>query len=157
MKVLTIGKRLISTDQIALVEPFDPKANPEFRPEKDFKARIILLNRNAVLTEHTVAAFAEEHELHLLKDDDVAIKRGVFFKVESFTPSEKFNPIKPYLTRLKWVDPTGTDQSKPLVMSPEAVMAEILGTKAETPAKKPAARRPARGRRGGAPVEAAHR
>src|ERR1700743_2994627 len=31
MKVITIGKRLVSADQVAFVEPFDPAANPEFK------------------------------------------------------------------------------------------------------------------------------
>jgi hypothetical protein len=28
MKIMTIGKRLISADQVAFVERFDPNANP---------------------------------------------------------------------------------------------------------------------------------
>lgn len=35
MKVLTIGKRLVPLEQVACVEPFDPAANPEFKPEKE--------------------------------------------------------------------------------------------------------------------------
>jgi hypothetical protein len=31
--VITIGKRLVSLEQIAFVEPFDPANNPEFKPE----------------------------------------------------------------------------------------------------------------------------
>jgi hypothetical protein len=46
MKVVTIGKRLVPAEQIAYVEPFDPSANPEFGPEKDFKGRVVLLNRS---------------------------------------------------------------------------------------------------------------
>ena len=49
--VITIGKRLVPVEQIAFVEPFDPTSNPEFKPEKVFKARIVLLNRDIVLTE----------------------------------------------------------------------------------------------------------
>ena len=75
MKVITIGKRLISTEQLAFVEPFDVGANPEFKPEKDFKARVVLLNRDVVLTEQTPSAFAEEHGLHLFAEDDVAVNR----------------------------------------------------------------------------------
>lgn len=47
MKVITIEKRLIPVEEVAFVEPFDPSANPEFNPEKDFKARIVLLDRDA--------------------------------------------------------------------------------------------------------------
>ncbi|GLR90895.1 hypothetical protein [Bradyrhizobium iriomotense] len=37
MKVITIGKKLVPVEQVAFVEPFDPAANPEFKPEKDYK------------------------------------------------------------------------------------------------------------------------
>ena len=53
MKVVTIGKRLIPVGQVAFVEPFDPASNPEFKPEKDFKARVVLLNRDVVLSEQS--------------------------------------------------------------------------------------------------------
>jgi hypothetical protein len=53
MKVITIGKRLVPAEQVAFVEPFDPSSNPEFKPEKDFKGRVVLLNREIVLTEQT--------------------------------------------------------------------------------------------------------
>ena len=45
MTVLTIGRKLVPLAQVAFVEVFDPAANPEFKPEKEFKARLILLNR----------------------------------------------------------------------------------------------------------------
>ncbi|WP_194467879.1 hypothetical protein [Bradyrhizobium sp. CCBAU 53340] len=50
MTVLTIGRKLVPLAQVAFVEGFDPTANPEFKPEKEFKARLILLNREIVLT-----------------------------------------------------------------------------------------------------------
>lgn len=156
MKVVTIGKRLISTDQVAFVEPFDPAANPEFKPEKDFKARVVLLDRDAVLTEQTVAAFAEENGLHLFVADNVAVSRAIVFKIEMFEPTESFKPSKPYKTRLKWSDATGADQSKLLVTEPETVIAEILKAKIQdpAPAKPAAAKRPARGRKGSQRMEA---
>ena len=88
MKVITIGKRLVPAAQIAFVEPFDPSSNPEFKPEKDYKARVVLLNREIVLTEQTPQEFAAEHDLHLLAEDGVAINRAVSFKVETFEPTE---------------------------------------------------------------------
>lgn len=69
MKVITIGKKLVSVEQVAFVEPFDPTANPEFKPEKDYKGRIVMLNRDIVLTEQTPQEFAAEHELHLFTED----------------------------------------------------------------------------------------
>lgn len=57
MKVVTIGKRLVPVQQVAFVEPFDPAANPEFKPEKELKGHIVLLDRDIVLTEQTPEAF----------------------------------------------------------------------------------------------------
>ncbi|HVR55666.1 MAG TPA: hypothetical protein VMT72_02415 [Pseudolabrys sp.] len=155
MNIVTVGKRLVPVDQIAFVEPFDPSSNPEFKPEKDYKGRIVLLNRDAVLTEQTPEAFATEHELHLFGEDGVAVNRAIVFKIETFEPTESFKPTKPYQTRLKWRDLAGKEQSKLLVTSPETVIAEILTAKAELvrTAKRPA-KRPARGRSGSRRMEA---
>ncbi|UQR64827.1 hypothetical protein LRP30_05850 [Bradyrhizobium sp. C-145] len=138
MKVVTVpgrlaivGKRLVSVEQIAFVEPFDPAANPEFKPEKDFRGRIVLLDRDTVLTEQVPEAFASEHELHLFTEDNVAVSRSIVFRVETFEPTENFNPTKPYKTRLKWRDLAGANQSKLLVTPPETVIAELLQAKAE--------------------------
>jgi hypothetical protein len=155
MKVITIGKRLVPAEQLAFVEPFDPSANPEFKPEKDFKGRVVLLNREIVLTEQTPQEFALEHELHLFAEDNVAVNRTIHFRIETFEPTENFKPAKPYQTRLKWSDLAGAEQSKLLVTAPETVIAEILQAKTEpsTRAKRPV-RRPARGRSGSRRMEA---
>lgn len=155
MKVITIGKKLVLVEQVAFVEPFDPAANPEFKPEKDYKGRIVMLNRDIVLTEQTPQEFAAEHELHLFTEDSVAVNRAIVFRVETFEPTENFKPAKPYKTRLKWRDLTGGEQSKLLLTEAEAVIAEILGVKAEMAkvAKRPA-RRPGRGRNGSRRMEA---
>jgi hypothetical protein len=155
MKVITIGKRLVPAEQVAFVEPFDPSSNPEFKPEKDFKARVVLLDRDVVLTEQTPQEFAAEHELHLFTEDNVAVNRTIRFRIETFEPTESFSPLRPYQTRLKWNDLTGGEQSKLLVTPPETVIAEILQAKAETPAtaKRPA-KRPSRGRSGSRRMEA---
>jgi hypothetical protein len=155
MKVITIGKRLVPVEQVAFVEPFDPSANPEFKPEKDFKGRVVLLNREIALTEQTPREFAAEHELHLFIEDGVAVNRAILFKIETFEPTENFKPTKPYRTRLKWTDLAGDEQSKLLVTEPETVIAEIVKAKIETPApaKRPAGR-PSRGRKGSRRMEA---
>lgn len=130
MKVITIGKKLVPVEQVAFVEPFDPTANPEFKPEKDYKGRIVMLNRDIVLTEQTPQEFAAEHELHLFTEDSVAVNRAIVFRVETFEPTESL-PAKPYKTRLKWRDLTGGEQSKLFLTEAETVIAEILGVKAE--------------------------
>ena len=156
MKVITIGKRLVPAEQVAFVEPFDPSSsNPEFKPEKNFKGRVLLLNREIVLTEQTPQEFAAEHDLHLFAEDSVAVNRAIHFKIETFEPTETFKPLRPYQTRLKWSDLAGDEQSKLLVTAPETVIAEILNAKTEPPTlpKRPA-RRPARGRSGSRRMEA---
>jgi len=155
MKVITVGKRLVPAEQVAFVEPFDPSSNPEFKPEKDFKGRVVLLNREIVLTEQTPQEFAAEHDLHLFAEDNVAVNRTLRFKIETFEPTESFKPTKPYQTRIKWSDLAGDEQSKLLVTAPETVIAEILKAKTETPAaaKRPP-RRPSRGRKGSRRMEA---
>jgi hypothetical protein len=107
MKVITIGKRHFAAEQVAFIEPFDPAANPEFRPEKNFKGRVVLLDRDIVLTEQTPQDFATARELHLFTEDNVAVNRAIQFKIETFEPTQDFKPTKPYQTRLKWRDPKG--------------------------------------------------
>jgi len=148
MQVITIGKRLISAEQIAFVEVFDPSTNPEFKPERDFKGRIVLINRDTVLTEMTLGDFAEAHNLRLLVEDNIAVNRAIAFRVETFSPTENFQPNKPYLTRLKWRDLDGNEQSKLLVAAPETVIAELSQHGSDSsPHSKGAPRRSPRPRR----------
>jgi hypothetical protein len=154
MQVITLGKKLIPADQIAFVEAFDPASNPEFKPDRDFKARVVLLNRDTVLTEMTPQDFAAEHNMRLLADDNVAVGQAIAFRVETFTPTETFKPSKAYLTRIKWRDQDGNEQSKLLMTAPETVVTELSLRRKELSAlSKPAARRPAR-RRGSPKADA---
>jgi hypothetical protein len=157
MTILTIGKRLISLEEIAYVEPFDPAANPEFKPEKDFKARLVLLNRDIVLSENSPQEFAEANGFHLLAEDNVAVNPSLAFKVETFAPTDSFKPGKAYRTRIKWRDANGNEQSKLLVMEPETVVAELSQRGANRAVNsKRVPRRPAKTRRAPRNVEAAH-
>jgi hypothetical protein len=144
--VITVGKRLLPVGQIALIEPFDPSSNPDFKPAKEFKARVVLLNRDIVLTETTPEEFATAQGFRLLTEDNLAANPAIAFSVESFEPTENFKPAKPYRTRLKWRDQEGNEQSKLLLTKPEAVLASLFGRDAATsvemnPAKRPAKRR----------------
>ena len=122
-KTVTIGRRLIPLDHIALVEPFDPAANPRMQSERPFQARIVLIDRESVLTEQAPSAFAEEHGFRMLPEDGVGTNPGIRFGVESFEPAEGFNPAKPYKARLLWRDLDGNTQSKLLLTLPERVLA----------------------------------
>jgi len=153
MTILTIGRKLVPLAQVAFVEMFDSAANPEFKPEKEYKARVIMLNREIVLTEQTVESFATEHGLHLFTEDTVAVNQKIVFRVEIFEPTTDFNPTKPYKTRLKWRDLAGGEQSKLLLTDPQAVIEGILKTKVATRPAANVARRPARGRKGSRRME----
>jgi hypothetical protein len=85
--------------------------------------------------------------MRLLGDDNVAVGHSIAFRVETFTPTETFKPSKAYLTRIKWRDHDGDEQSKLLMTAPETVATELSLRRTESPApSKPAARRPARRR-----------
>jgi hypothetical protein len=145
MSILTIGKRLVPLEQIALVEPFAPSSNPNFKPERDYKGRVVLLNRDPLLIEQAPASFAEEHQFELLADDQIALNRLVAFKVETFEPREGFTPTRPFKTRIKWRDPSGLDQSKLLIAEPLTVAA-LMVIASNVGSKRPTSGRP-RGRR----------
>jgi hypothetical protein len=121
------SKPLISrTPGSALVEPFDPSSNPDFKPEKEFEARVVLLNRDTVLTETTPQEFATAQGFRLLTEDNVAANPAIACSVESFEPTQSFKPAKPYRTRLNWRDQEGNEQSKLLLTKPETVLSLVL-------------------------------
>jgi hypothetical protein len=134
MTIVTAGKRLISAEQIALIEPFDPASTPAVSYYREFKGRLLLLCRKFVLTEEAPSVFAEQHRCTMLQEDGVALNPKVEFKVERFEPTDKFTPARPFLTRLKWRDPDGAEQSKLLLTSPENVINKL----AEPVVTKPA-------------------
>jgi hypothetical protein len=145
--VITIGRRHVPIEQIAYVEPFEPSANTDFQPEKPFKARVVLLDRDTVLTEATPQEFADAHGFRMLVEDTVATNPSVGFRVESFEPTEGFRPAKPYQTRLMWRDPTGKNHSKLLLTRPEAVIAvAVRGESSEAGTERKRSRRPAQRR-----------
>jgi hypothetical protein len=145
--VVTIGNKLLPIEQIAYVEAFDAAANTGFETERQFKARLVLLNRDTVLTEEsTPREFAEAHGFRFLSEDNVATNPAVTFRVESFEPTDSFKPTKPYLTRLKWRDPELNDRSKLLLTNPETVIAVALRGESEPGSDRKRPRRPARRR-----------
>jgi hypothetical protein len=145
--VIAVGKRLLPVGHIALVEPFDPSSNPDFKPAKEFKARVVLLNRDIILTETTPEEFATAQGFRLLTEDNLAANPGIAFTVESFEPTESFKPTKPYRTRLKWRDQEGNEQSKLLLTTPEAVVALVLRPGVTTSAERNGAKRPPKRRK----------
>lgn len=132
---VTFGRRLVPVEQIAIVEPFDPSANLRMQSERPFKARVVLLNRDSILTEEPPQVFAEANGFRLLAKDGVFTNPDVHFGVEVFHPVSDFQPAKPYLSRLVWRDLDGNTQSKLLLMRPEDVLA--VAVRGELPFGKP--------------------
>jgi len=117
--VITIGHEHVPIEQIAYIEPFEPPANGQFRPDKPYKGRVVLLNRETVLTEETPRDFAEANEFRFLPEDNVATNPMISFRVRSFAPTDDYNPGKPFQTRLMWRDPNGDSRSKLLLTKPD--------------------------------------
>jgi hypothetical protein len=124
--VVHASKHLIPVERIALFEPFVMPAEPPFLSSKDFKGRVLLLDKMSVLTEETPEELAEANGFRFLSLDRVATNPAVPFSVETFTPAENFQPSKPYLSRLTWRDGDGNSQSKLLLASPEVVLAVAI-------------------------------
>jgi hypothetical protein len=152
---LTIGKRLIPRNQLAFVEPYVAVEPSPIQTSRTFQARAVLLNRDSILIEESVAAFASTNRFLVLAEDKTALNPVIRFGVEVFTPAEGFNPAKPYRSRLRWRDMDGNDQSKLLLTDPEtvlelitdgAVLAEVPSEGRRQVAKSRRAKRPARGR-----------
>jgi hypothetical protein len=147
-----IGKRLLPLEHIALVEPFDRAAHPRMQTEKAFQARVVLIDRESVLTEEAPEAYVRTHGFRMLADEGVTINPAVKFGVETFAAAEGFTPAKPYRSRLSWRDRDGNTQSKLLLTEPQtAVAIAVQGVEAPTAetadAPEAAAKQPARASR----------
>lgn len=140
-----VGRRVIPPEHIALVEPYDPSANPKFQTTRDFKGRVVMVNRDSILIEETPQAFAEANGFRMLAADRVAANPVIHFRVESFLPADGFRPAKPYASRILWRDLDGNDQSKLLLSEPETVAAVVVRGEADTTGSPVA--RPRRARR----------
>lgn len=128
---ITLGRRLIPVEHVAYVEPFDPTGAQRLQSERTFQTRVVLLDRESVLTEEALDAFAGKHGLKRLEADGIAVNPLVRFSVEAFEPMEGFNPPKPYKSRLLWRDLDGDTQSKLLVTEPEALLAAAVRREGE--------------------------
>lgn len=133
---VTFGRRLVPVEQIALIEPFDPSANPRMQSARPFKARVVLLNRDSILTEEAPEAFAEAHGFRFLPEDRAFTNPNVRFGVEVFEPAADFQPTKAYLSRLGWRDLDGNTHSKLLLTKPDDVLAIVVRGDVSPPASE---------------------
>lgn len=131
-----IGKRLIPVEQIALIEPFEPSEQSTMKSTRPFQTRVVMIDRDSVLTEEALPAFAEKHGFRMLELDSVATNPAIHFGVEAFEASEGFTPTKPYKSRLLWRDLDGRPNSKLLVTTPDDVLALAIRGEPAAPASE---------------------
>jgi hypothetical protein len=124
--VVRVSKRLIPVEQIALFEPFVTSTDQGLRSTREFKARIVLLDRVSILAEETPEQLGVAHRFRMVAMDRVATNPAIHFQVETFEPAEHFKPTRPYLSRLSWHDQDGNTQSKLLLAAPETVLAVVV-------------------------------
>ena len=124
--ILTLGRRLIPTEQIVWVEAFDPESQPDFKSDKPFRSRVVLLNRDTHLSEDAPETLATRLAFRFLAEDQTAFNPNIVYQVETFAPTDSFKPEKPFKTRLKWRDANGEEQSKLLLTPAEVVIATVV-------------------------------
>lgn len=126
-ETVKIAKRLVPLEHIVLLEPLTPEDLARIKTERPLKSRVVLLNRESVLMEEELATFAEKYGFRILGGEDgIAANPLVSFSVEAFSPSDLFEPTKPYRSRLMWKDQTDQSQSKLLLAEPETVLAVVI-------------------------------
>ena len=118
-----VSRRLVPIEQIALIEPYSPDISAPLRSERDFKARIVLLDKDSVLSEDPPAELAKAQGFRTISPDQVSTNPQVAYWVETFEAGASFTPARPFLSRLLWRGPTGAVPSKLLLAAPETVLA----------------------------------
>ena len=83
--IITIGEEYVPVEQIAYIELFEPPANGQFKSDKPWKGRVVLLNRESVLTEDTPSDFAKANEFRFLPEDNVATNPIIPFRVRALS------------------------------------------------------------------------
>ncbi|MCP3439810.1 hypothetical protein [Bradyrhizobium sp. CCGUVB14] len=139
MTTITIGKRLIPLEHIALLEPFDPSQQQRMQSERPFQTRLVLVNRDSVLSEDALATLAEQNGFRIFADENIATNPAILFSVEGFEAEKSgdFQPTKPYRSRLLWRDPiTGKAHSKLLLAAPEDVLATVVRGEGTVPSTR---------------------
>jgi hypothetical protein len=122
-KLIRVGKRLIPLEQVALIEPYVADPDKPLNTSKQFHSRLVLLDKDSVLSEETVPALAEAHAFRMVQADGAATNPGVAYWVEQFEPDESFRPEKPFQSRLLWRSANGLAHSRLLLAPPETVLA----------------------------------
>lgn len=151
---IQVGRRFVPLEHIVLLEPFDPATQPRMQSEKAFQTRIVLIDRDSVLSEESLAELATRHSFRMLEEDGIAVSPLTHFSVEAFEPREGFAPNKPYKSRLLWRGPSQEFESKLLMTAPEALVAIAVRGEAPDAGTGPASSKPVRRRRRREPASA---
>ena len=125
-KVVRFPKSDIPVEQIVLFEPFVAPTDPPLRTNREFKTRVVLLDRTSILAEETPEQLAQDNSFRLVSGDQVALNPEINFRLESFAPTEGFQPSRPFLSRLIWKDNKGVSQSKLMLSEPEELVSVIV-------------------------------
>jgi hypothetical protein len=128
---LTIGKRLVPLEHIVLVEPFDPATQTRMQTDRPYRTRVLLLDRESLLTEEALDGFVDAHGFRRLSADGVATNPAIYFRVEAYEVQDEFKTTKPYQSRLSWTDAENRRQSKLLLATPENALAVVVRGEAD--------------------------
>lgn len=138
---IKVKNRLIPLEHIALFEPFDPTTQSLLNSDREFRSRILLIDRDSVLSEQSRDDLAESYRFRMLKEDGIALNPSVRFSVEAFVPNEGFKPTKAFKSRLTWKDQDGEQQSKLLLTLPEDALEVVMSHDDERPSRQTKGRR----------------
>jgi hypothetical protein len=151
---IQIGRRFVPLEHVVLLEPFDAAAQTRLFSDKPYQTRVVLIDRDSVLTEEPLATLAERHSFRMLPEDDIATNTAIHFSVEAFERAEGFTPNKPYKSRLLWRGPGGEFESKLLLTEPEKVLAVVVRGAAPPVGESTEAPKPVRRKRRRASIPA---
>lgn len=123
---IQVARKILPIEQIVLIEPFIPPLDTPLRTTKEFLSRIVLLDRVSVLSEESPEDLSQSNGFRFVTVDRVGTNPAIAFRLERFTPTETFNPTRPYQSRLLWKDSEGNDRSKLMLAPPEELLATVI-------------------------------
>ncbi|MGA2998763.1 hypothetical protein [Bradyrhizobium sp.] len=124
--VIQVARKILPIEQVVLVEPFVPPSDTPLRTTKEFLSRIVLLDRVSVLSEESPEDLAQSISFRFVTLDRVGTNPAIAFRLETFVPTDQFNPSRPYQSRLLWKDSEGNDRSKLMLAPPDELLAVVI-------------------------------
>jgi hypothetical protein len=124
--VIQVARKILPIEQVVLIEPFVPPSDTPLRTTKEFLSRIVLLDRVSVLSEESPEDLTRSNGFRFVTIDRVGTNPAILFRLETFMPTDLFNPTRPYQSRLIWKDSEGNDRSKLMLAPPDALLAVVI-------------------------------